>query len=347
MMPASHNTSGGIINAPDPCLATWVNFANMTDAAPFSPNVFWTAGNAIFQASILLMSHGDEPDTPVFAPTIGPAFFPMGIPKILINGIPAIALMCPSISNAGNATKGAVMIPSAVNVFMMFAASGTGAAPSVAEGPAAITREELEQLAGSLETPSGPGCGVLLSGGVGYLRIDTFTSAVPSMVYGAVRDLQAQGLTSLVIDLRDNRGGEVTAALELAGDFLPTGTLLCTLRDADGDDTDYRARAGTPWRVPLVLLVNRATASAAELFAGCLQAHGRALVAGERTYGKGVVQAVASRAEDGSLDRLSVADCRLPNGALIQGTGIEPDVALARPEPFVTAGAAATSAEGP
>src|SRR5262249_42703156 len=150
----------------------------MPTAETFSPNIFYAGGNAIFQASVLAVSEGDEADTPLYAPTIGPAFFPLGLPNILVNGIPAIALMCPSISNAGNATVGAVMVPSAVNVFLMHA------------GGAAMTRADLEQLLRALEAPGGPGRGALLSEAVGYIRIGTFTSAVPSMVYGAVRDLE-------------------------------------------------------------------------------------------------------------------------------------------------------------
>lgn len=304
MQLASNLVGGGTVNAPDPCLNTWVNFSNMFEAISFSPNVFWTGSPAIFMASVLATSHGDEPDTGLYAPTIGPAFFPAGVPTVLVNGIPAISMLCPSISNAGNAVSGCVAIPSPTNVLLMYS-----------------DRERLREV---LEGARGPGGGVLLPGEVGYVRIELFSSATPSMVYGAVRDLAEQGMRALIVDLRDNPGGDVMSALELAGDFLEPGALMATLVDADGDETEYRARAGTAWGFPLVVLVNRGTASAAELFAGCLKANGRAVIVGERTYGKGVVQVVAER-EGGGVECVSVARCLLPGGVEIEGVGVEPE----------------------
>jgi carboxyl-terminal processing protease len=330
MMIASNRIGGGTVNNPDQCAHKWVNFASMTDAESFSPNVIAAGGNLIFMASVLSMSQGDDPDVEIYVPTMGVATFPMGVPKVLLNGIPAITLMCPSISNDGNTTQGCVANPSPVNVLIMYAGSGAARPAAGEDRPAdqTMTFDDLAQLAEALRDPSGPGRGALLVGDVGYICIDTFSPAVPSMVHGAIRDLEAQGMRGLILDLRDNPGGEVTAALELAGDFLEPGTLLATLVDRDGDATEYRARAGAPCRAPVVLLVNRRTASAAELFAGCLQAHGRALVAGERTYGKGVAQVIARRPEDGGAERMSAATCLLPNGEAIHGVGIRPDVEL-------------------
>lgn len=313
MMPASHNMSGGTINSPDPCLATWVNFTNHFEAATFSPNIYYLAGNALFMASVMPISHGDEPDTPVFVPTIGPAFFPMGIPNILVNGIPAIALMSPCISNACNASSGAVMIPSAVNTFLMYRADEA--------------RDELRELARALTEAPVTDC-ELLDDGVGVVRIGTFTSATPAMVHGAISGLARRGMRSLSIDLRGSPGGEVIAAIECAGDFLAPGTLVCTLRDEDGDDVEHRARAGAHFTMPVTVFVDEKTASAAELFAGALQAHARALIAGKPTFGKGVVQTIASGGASGALERATVATCVLPNGASIQGRGLVPDVVL-------------------
>jgi carboxyl-terminal processing protease len=103
-----------------------------------------------------------------------------------------------------------------------------------------------------------------------------------------VRALEAQGMRELVIDLRDNPGGEAQAFLELAGDFLEPGTLVATMVDGEGDETPYRSWQETPYRMPVTILVNRGTASAAELFAECLAARGRARVEGGPTYGKRV-----------------------------------------------------------
>lgn len=313
MMPASHNMSGGTINCPDPCLATWVNFTNHPEAATFSPNIFYLAGNALFMASVMPISHGDEPDTPVFVPTIGPAFFPMGIPNILVNGIPAIALMSPCISNACNASSGAVMIPSAVNTFLMYRSDEA--------------RDDVRELASALAASPVTACD-LLEDGVGVVRIGTFTSATPATLHGAIAALTKRGMRSLLIDLRGSPGGEVMGAIECAGDFLAPGALVCTLRDEDGDDVDHRARAGAHFTMPVTIFVDEETASAAELFAGALQAHGRAVIAGKSTCGKGSIQTIASHAESGALERTSVATCVLPNGASIEGRGLVPDVGL-------------------
>jgi carboxyl-terminal processing protease len=207
---------------------------------------------------------------------------------------------------------------------MMYASAARGSSPAALPAPEGA-REGLSEIEAALSDPPGPGRGELLDGETGYIPIRTFSRGVPSMVYGAIRDLEAQGMKTLILDLRDNPGGEVTAALELAGDFLPPGTPLGTLRDEDGDETEYRARPGTPYRTPLVVLVNRGTASSSELFAGCLQAHGRAVIVGERTHGKGVVQRVTDRGDDGA-EIVSVATYLLPNGAEIQGVGVVPDV---------------------
>ncbi|NUP14100.1 MAG: hypothetical protein HOW73_49335 [Polyangiaceae bacterium] len=317
MQVGANRLGGATINYPDPCIATWVNFAFMTDAVGFSPNTYWTGGNAVTMAATLTISHGDEPDTPLYAPTIGPCIFPMGIAKVLINGNPALAVGCPSISNAGNATSGAVTIPSPCLVFLMFRPEGTQAAELTAEFVDAVTRLS--------DSTTGAARGQLLEGGVGYYRIDAFAGATPSLAYGAIRDLCDRGMERLVLDLRDNPGGELHAALELAGDFLEPGTHLATLVDECGDSTEFHARPGEPWRMPVAVLVNEQTASAAELFAASLQLHGRARVRGARSYGKGAVQTIAADPSGGALARCTVGHVILPDGRSIQGSGVVPD----------------------
>src|SRR5262249_54565165 len=132
----------------------------------------------------------------------------------------------------------------------------------------------------------------MLPGGVGYVCVPHFSAGVASAVFHAVQELTAQGMESLLLDLRGNPGGETNAFLQLAGDFLPPGSVLAIMTENDGDEPVFQAQPAPPlpYRFPVVLLVDAGTASAAELFAGCLKAHGRALVVGQRTYGKGEAQ---------------------------------------------------------
>jgi carboxyl-terminal processing protease len=132
-------------------------------------------------------------------------------------------------------------------------------------------------------------------------------------------------MEALVLDLRGNPGGEVSAFVQLAGDFLEPGSVIVTMTDVDGDNTVYRAQQPLPYEFPVALVVDRGTASAAELFAGSLKAHARATVVGERTYGKGGAQAVVASAEKGAVYG-TVASFTLPDGSTVQDVGVDADL---------------------
>jgi carboxyl-terminal processing protease len=136
-------------------------------------------------------------------------------------------------------------------------------------------------------------------------------------------------VTSLLVDLRGNGGGEVQSFVRLAGDFLEDGALVVTMTDGDGDEVECCARQSPDYAVPVALLVDAGTASAAELFAGCLQAHGRAVVVGERTFGKGEAQSIVT-GSDGEPVYTSVVTLTLPGGRRVQGRGVEPDLPAPR-----------------
>lgn len=133
-------------------------------------------------------------------------------------------------------------------------------------------------------------------------------------------------MRSLVIDLRGCPGGELDAAKRLAEEFLDQGQEIATIVDGDGDAIVHHARRRGPHRMPLVVLVDGQTASAAELFAGALQANGRAVVVGERTYGKASAQAAVWAADGSGLHYATVARCLLPGGASLEDEGVSPDV---------------------
>jgi carboxyl-terminal processing protease len=187
---------------------------------------------------------------------------------------------------------------------------------------------DLEQLLASLD-PCGSTSPIEIARpgpGIGYVRIRRFSLDVPSRFYTAMTGLLAEGLETLIVDVRGNPGGELTAFLELAGDFLEPGSVLARAIDADGDEIVYRSTHPDPYRAPLWILVDRETASAAELFAGCLQWHGRAVIAGETTYGKGAALKLLPEPAAGTPVLASVAKVVLPDGQPVQGAGVEPDV---------------------
>jgi carboxyl-terminal processing protease len=238
--------------------------------------------------------------------------------------MPATSMVLPSVSSG---PPGLTAVPDVTNVLLMYAGPFGARTES---GQLRVTVEDLRAIERSLSGPMVESA--LMAEGVGYLSIRRFSASVPSAVFHAVETLRAEGMSSLVIDLRGNTGGEMEAFLQLASDFLEEGSLIVTMLDSDGDDVEYHARQSPRYSFPLVLLVDAGTASAAEVFAGCLQACGRAIVVGERTYGKGEAQAVIPSSE--GLIYATVASFVLPDGRTVQGIGVEPDL----PSPSDVAG---------
>jgi carboxyl-terminal processing protease len=134
-----------------------------------------------------------------------------------------------------------------------------------------------------------------------------------------MRDLKAQGMKELVIDLRDNGGGLVFQAYRIANAFLSTGQTVFTQKGRFRNTNDtFQAENPSPDRSPIVLLVNHSTASASEILAGALQDHDRALIAGTNTFGKGLVQNPFEDIGGGSMLLLTIAKYQTPSGRLIQ-----------------------------
>ena len=169
----------------------------------------------------------------------------------------------------------------------------------------------------------------LLSPGTGYIHLNGFEQRTPQEVLDAVVQLSTPPLKGLVLDLRDNHGGVVDAAIDVASLFLPPGTLVMTARGRSSPEKAYRTtRAPRQLDMPMVILVNGDTASAAEVLAAALQEHDRALIAGAPTYGKGVVQSVTALSENTGL-ALTTAQYFTPSGRSIQRP--LPGTALASP----------------
>jgi carboxyl-terminal processing protease len=171
---------------------------------------------------------------------------------------------------------------------------------------------------------------------IGYARITTFTENTAAELSGAIGRIKAgtQGrLNGFVLDLRNDPGGLLDAAIDVAGLFLDGGVVVTTRGRNTTDDHVYRAQAtGDLLRgTPVVVLVNSASASAAEIVAGALQDHRRATVMGTRSFGKGSVQTIIPLEGRGAL-RLTTALYYTPSGNSIQGQGISPDIIVNVPK---------------
>ena len=167
---------------------------------------------------------------------------------------------------------------------------------------------------------------------LGYLRITQFSDGVPEQVGEALNELSDKGIEGLVLDLRNNSGGLVSAGLAVADTFL-SGEPIVETRNRDGIADPIQASQATLYDGPMVTLVNGGTASASEILAGALQDDGRSQLVGSQTFGKGLIQTLTNLS-DGSGLAVTVAGYLTPSGRDIQGQGIEPDRLLDQPEPL-------------
>ncbi len=179
-----------------------------------------------------------------------------------------------------------------------------------------------------------------LIGRIGVIRISEFTQQTGPGLRTALRQLRGEaggGLRGLVLDLRNDPGGLLDQAITVSGDFLDQGTIVSTHGRHSDDDRSWSAGPGDDivGNLPVVVLINNGTASAAEIVAGALQDNRRALLLGTQSFGKGSVQSLIPLSGNGAL-RLTTARYYTPSGRSIQDVGITPDVwveATAKPLP--------------
>jgi carboxyl-terminal processing protease len=167
---------------------------------------------------------------------------------------------------------------------------------------------------------------------LGYLRITQFAEPVPEQVGEALRDLQDQAIEGLILDLRNNTGGLVSAGVAVADALLDNRPIVVT-EERDGLVSPQQSGPGQLFDGPMVTLVNSGTASASEILAGALQDNGRSRLAGGRTFGKGLIQTLIPLSDSSGL-AVTVARYLTPSGRDIQNEGIEPDLTLSEPEPL-------------
>ncbi len=169
-----------------------------------------------------------------------------------------------------------------------------------------------------------------LEGDIGYISLTEFSRGATGKIAQAITDLSAEGaLSGLILDLRDNPGGLLDESIFVSSQFIDEGVITIERLKGSEDQVFEAQPGGVAIDVPLVILVNRGSASASEIVAGALQESGRGTVLGEQTFGKGTVQ-IPHTLSDGSELRVTIAEWLTPSGKQIRGEGIVPDVYVER-----------------
>ena len=175
----------------------------------------------------------------------------------------------------------------------------------------------------------------MLTPDVGYIRISQFAENTGNDFGLQYQDLKKQGMKKLIVDLRDNPGGLLTTAQEISDFILPKGTLV-TVQDRSGKVAEYDS-AGIENPIPLVILINKGSASASEIIAGAVQDRKAGTIVGTNSYGKGTVQTILPDFGNEAI-KITIAKYHTPNDRVIDGIGIKPDVEIALPDGTRTKG---------
>lgn len=173
---------------------------------------------------------------------------------------------------------------------------------------------------------------IMMEDKIGYVSISSFTAETSKELKTDLGELNEQGMRAVILDLRNNTGGMMSSAVEVADAFLSEGNIVSTDGKLDKYDSKYDAQKGVlcPMDMPLVVLVNGNSASGSEIVAGALKDHKRGLIVGEKTFGKGVVQQ-RFPLDDHRAVSITVSIYKTPSGEWIHGKGIEPNVKVEQP----------------
>jgi carboxyl-terminal processing protease len=163
---------------------------------------------------------------------------------------------------------------------------------------------------------------------VAYIKVSCFQETTARDVEDALWTLHRAGMRSLIVDLRANPGGLLVSAVEVADLFLDHGVIVATHGRNAYEDFTYSAREQGTWRVPLVVLIDQDSASAAEIFAGSIRDHQRGTLVGQRSFGKGSVQGIFPLISSGAGLRLTTAKFFSPTGKPYSGVGVEPHIVV-------------------
>ena len=186
----------------------------------------------------------------------------------------------------------------------------------------------------------------MLDDQVGYVRISSFSASTGAEMMSGVKNLVDQQAKGIVVDLRNNPGGYLQTSVEATAQFMDPGSVVLLQKSGNGDIKTYRTEGGgTASQVPLVVLINKGSASASEIMAGALRDNGRAFLVGEKSFGKGTVQNVHELSDKSGL-RVTTAQWLTPAEKPIQGVGLLPDQVVELP-PTSTISSEATRADDP
>jgi len=169
--------------------------------------------------------------------------------------------------------------------------------------------------------------GKMLDNDIAYISMDQFGDKTTQELREALDSIMKNNPKGLILDLRNNGGGWLNTAIETASEFLPTGTTVLLEKEGDGTETVYKTQrgGGRALNIPMVVLINENSASASEIVTGALRVHDRATIIGKTSYGKGSVQIQPELSNGGAIS-VTIARWYMPDGTLIHGIGIKPDI---------------------
>jgi carboxyl-terminal processing protease len=194
------------------------------------------------------------------------------------------------------------------------------AAPDGQTRPVSVTRRRVD-------VPSVDGIKIIdQKNGIGYFQLACFQKTTCQHIDAALWKLHREGMRSLIIDLRGNPGGLLVTAVDVVDKFVSSGIIVSTRGRNSQEDFTYTAHAEGTWSVPLVVLIDGDSASAAEIFAGAIRDHHRGTIIGARSYGKGSVQGIFPLTPSTAGVRLTTAKFYSPAGHPFSHVGVEPDV---------------------
>lgn len=227
--------------------------------------------------------------------------------------------------------KDVFKVPSDVVAGLIRGKEGTKVTITIARGaPEQETRVDVSLTREKIVLESASGKTLYPREGIGYLQITDFSRKTPEQFSAALTKLRAEGLKALVLDLRNDGGGYLDECVTIANTFVPSGAILHRV-GRDGKRDTINASGGQPFGLPLVVLVNEGTASAAEILAGAIKDHKVGTLVGVVTFGKGTVQTPYDLG-GGSVLRLTTERWLTPNGDQITEKGITPDETVKLPE---------------